>query len=159
MMLSTVSWKDFGVDGPGCVWAMFNCGRINDKTQSTMPARRRCLVFILSEGKAVSLSASRLLFAPLREISSRKNVSRKGARNSRKARREAGRAEVASGMLYSYATSRRSSSRPRAFRSWRCRLCQPCLSQSRRRRRPALPASCLLPTGGLLSPKDYGTFP
>ena len=58
MMLSTVSWKGFGVAGAGRVWAMFSCGRINDKTQSTMPARRRCLVFMLV---IIELETARLM--------------------------------------------------------------------------------------------------
>src|SRR5258706_13094593 len=46
-MLSTVSWKGFGGGGASCICAGISCGKINDKTQSTRPALRRCLAFML----------------------------------------------------------------------------------------------------------------
>src|SRR5258708_6400601 len=63
MMLSTVSWKDLAA-GAGRVCAGTSCGKINDKTQSTMPARRRFLVFILVSREA---AAHLCAFARLRE--------------------------------------------------------------------------------------------
>jgi hypothetical protein len=161
MMLSTVSSKDFGVEGgDGRVWARVSCGQINDKTQSTMPARRRCLVFILF------LKGRQSVFAPF-VFSSRLCVKfrdarafhAKAQRNSKGAKRSRGALRSRPTSCTAHTTSSRISSRQRAFQSWRCQLYQPCLLQWQRLPPPVLPASCPPPTGGLLSLKDYGRFP
>jgi hypothetical protein len=86
MMLSIVSWKGLGGGGAGRVCAGISCGKINDKTQNTMPARRRFFVFIVVSREAEHLSAFRFLFAPLREIPRHKSVSRKGAKEVKRRR-------------------------------------------------------------------------
>ncbi len=99
-MLSTVSSKGFGADGgAGRVCARFSCGKINDKMQSTMPARRRFLVFILF------LKGRQLVFAPF-VFSSRLCVKFRvrrpfhaKAQRKTKGAKEAGRAEVSGPVL------------------------------------------------------------
>src|SRR5258708_25789611 len=147
MMLSTVSWKDLGA-GAGRVRAGISWGKINDKTQSTMPARRRFLVFILVSREA----AARLCaFAPLRETREWEKHFTQRRKGYRKAQRKpkiyGQRGESRAALVSNTTTSYRSSSRPRAFQTRRCRLYQTFLWRWRRQQLRGLPVSSRPPTG------------